>query len=55
MKRPESIIPGIIPAIKSRPILSSVRIAYITNPAEGGINIPSVPPAAIDPVASMSW
>ena len=53
-KRRVSRIPGSTPATNRRPMLSSVRIAYTTNPIEGGIRMPSVPPAATAPVARES-
>jgi len=41
-----------MPAINSCPIDCSVRIAYTINTTDGGIIIPSVPPAATVPAAS---
>ena len=41
--------PGTIPEIKSLPIDSSVIDAYNNIGIEGGINIPKVPEAAINP------
>ena len=52
--RSDSRIPGRMPAMNSLPMLSSVRIAYSTKPVDGGMRMPSVPPAATDPVASPS-
>ena len=43
-----------MPAIKSCPMDSSVRMAYRIKPRLGGINIPMVPPAAIVPEARRS-
>ena len=45
--------PGNMPAIKSRPTDLSVSIAYIINPRLGGIKIPKVPPAAMQPRANL--
>ena len=46
--------PGIIPAKNNCPISWLVIIPYKTSIIEGGIKIPKVPPAAIDPVAKES-
>jgi hypothetical protein len=54
MKRPVSSSPGITPARKSRPIDVSVAMPYRMNVIDGGIRMPSVPPAQMDPVATSS-
>src|SRR5690606_39885337 len=47
-----SIMPGTTPARKRRPIDVCVEIPYTIIVTEGGIRIPSVPPAAMEPVAT---
>ena len=47
-------MPGIMPAANNLPILVWVKIPYMTNKTLGGISIPSVPPAAIEPAAKPS-
>ena len=54
MNRLTSKSPGKTPAIKRRPIEVSVAIPYTIMVIDGGIKIPSVPPAAIDPAATPS-
>ena len=54
IKKPVSISPGTMPAINRRPIEVSVAIPYRMNVTEGGIRMPSVPPAQIEPVATSS-
>src|SRR6516164_8952130 len=54
MNRPVSIKPGITPARNSRPIEVSVAMPYRKEVIDGGIRMPSVPPAQIDPVATSS-
>ena len=54
MNRPVSISPGSTPARNSRPIEVSVAMPYRMKVIDGGIRIPSVPPAQIDPVATSS-
>src|SRR5215470_15893537 len=44
-------MPGRIPAMNSLPISCSVMIPYTASTVEGGNMAPSVPPAAITPVA----
>jgi len=46
--------PGIMPAIKSFPMDSSVRLAYIMKGILGGIKMPMLPPAATHPQAILS-
>jgi hypothetical protein len=43
--------PGIMPAMNSLPISCSVMMPYTASTVEGGNMAPSVPPAAITPVA----
>jgi hypothetical protein len=54
MNRPVSRRPGSTPARNRRPIEVSVAIPYRMNVMDGGIRMPSVPPAQIDPVATSS-
>ena len=54
IKRKTSKRPGIAPAKNKRPIDVSVEIPYTIIVTEGGINMPKVPPAAIDPDATSS-
>ena len=44
-------IPGMIPAMNSLPMSCSVMMPYTASTVEGGSMAPSVPPAAITPVA----
>ena len=44
-----AISPGRMPAMKSDATSVSVRIAYRMNITDGGIMMPSVPPAATTP------
>ena len=46
--------PGRNPPIYSRPMDSSTSTPKIISPMLGGIRIPSVPPAASDPITSRS-
>ncbi len=54
MKSAVSMMPGSTPARNSRPIDVSVAMPYKMNVIDGGIRMPSVPPAQIDPVAISS-
>src|SRR6056300_2064688 len=54
MKRPTSISPGKTPAKNSRPMDVSVAIPYTIIVIDGGMRIPRVPPAAIEPAATPS-
>ncbi len=54
MNKAVSISPGITPARKSRPIEVSVAMPYRMKVIDGGMRIPKVPPAQIDPVATSS-
>ncbi len=49
-----SITPGSTPARNSRPIEVSVAMPYRMNVIDGGMRMPSVPPAQIEPVATSS-
>ena len=49
-----SMIPGIRPAMNRRPIEVSVAMPYTIIVIDGGIRMPSVPPAAIAPVARLA-
>ena len=44
-------IPGMMPAMKSFPMSCSVMMPYTASTVDGGSIAPSVPPAAITPVA----
>ncbi len=46
------ISPGSTPAANSAPMLVSVMMPYSTSTVDGGIRMPSVPPAAMDPALS---
>src|SRR6185312_9716380 len=54
MNRLVSIRPGNTPATNRRPIDDSVAIPYRMKVTDGGIRIPKVPPAQIEPVAISS-
>ncbi len=54
MNNPVSINPGMTPAMNSRPIDVSVAMPYRMNVTDGGMRMPSVPPAQIEPVATSS-
>ena len=54
MNRPVSKRPGSTPARNKRPIEVSVAMPYRMKVIDGGIKIPSVPPAQIEPVATSS-
>ena len=54
MNRPVSMSPGMTPAMNSRPIEVSVAMPYRMKVIDGGMRIPSVPPAQIEPVATSS-
>ena len=45
-------MPGTMPAMKSAPIDVSVMTPYRMSGIEGGMRMPSVPPAAVAPSAS---
>ena len=49
-----SMKPGMNPARYSRPMDSSTSTPYTISPMLGGINMPRVPPAARDPITSLS-
>ena len=54
MNSPVSINPGMTPAMNSRPIDVSVAMPYRMKVTDGGMRMPSVPPAQIEPVATSS-
>ncbi len=47
-----SIRPGMTPARNSRPMEVSVAMPYTIIVTEGGMRMPSVPPAQMEPVAT---
>jgi hypothetical protein len=52
MNRPVSIRPGTMPAMNSFDTEVSVKVPYTIMAIDGGIRMPSVPPAANEPAAS---
>src|SRR3954470_23616892 len=54
MNRPVGLKAGKTPARNNRPIEVSVAIPYRMKVTDGGMRMPSVPPAHIEPVATSS-